>query len=513
MRTDTLSYWIDTTVETNYPELTEDLEVDIGIVGGGIVGITAAHLFKNEGYKVAVIEADRICKATTGHTTAKITSQHTLIYDKAIRTFGKDKAKEYADANEYAIRFVEGLIKKNGIECDYEKKSAYVFTQDEKHVNDIEKEAKAALSLGLPAEYTKETSLPFSVLCALRFNNQAQFHPRKYILALAKGIPEDGSYIFENTKAVNIEKGKICNIITSNDKRVKARNTIIASHYPFYDGKGLYFTRMYASRTYLLAFKIKETIPKGMFINVDNPGITLRSQNHRGEEILIFGGGGHKTAHGEDTSVHYDSLRKMIRESFTIEEELYHWSAQDYYTLDGIPYIGRLIADLPNVYLATGFGKWGITNGTVAAILIKDLVTTGKSPWEKVYSPQRKITGTGAIGFATQNLDVAYQLVSGKLKGPEDGMEIKRGEGKIIEYKGNRAGAYRDEEGKLYLVDITCTHMGCELKWNSAEKTWDCPCHGSRFKYNGDIVEGPALHPLKHPDEGRNIVEPNVFKP
>lgn len=511
MERDTIPYWIGTTKDTNYPELMEDMSIDVAVVGGGLAGITTAFLLKKEGFKVAVMEADRICKATTAHTTAKITSQHTLTYDKMIKTFGKELAQQYADANQYAIKFMEDLAKNNNIQCDFEIKGAYVFTQELGNVEKIRKEAETAASLGIPAEFVTEAPLPFPILGAVRFNNQAQFHPRKYVLELANKIPGAGSHIFENTRAVDIDEGETCTIKTGKGKKIMARHVIIASHYPFYDGKGMYFAKMYPSRSYLMAFKIEGTPPDGMFINIDTPGMTLRSQPYGGEQILIFGGESHKTAHGEQTSTHYENLRKLVRKIFNIKEELYHWSTQDYYTLDEIPYVGRLTANTPNIYVATGFRKWGMTNSTAAAIIIKDLITKGQSSWDLVYSPQRGTTGKAAAAFVAQNVDVAYQLISGKLENPNDDMDIKNGEGKVVEYKGKRTGAYKDEQGKLHLMDLTCTHMGCELQWNDGEKTWDCPCHGSRFKYNGDIVEGPALYPLNHPDEKRNIVEPNVI--
>lgn len=509
---DTIPYWLDTTEDTDYPKLMEDIEVDAAIVGGGLAGITTAHLLKKEGLKVAVIEADRIAKATTAHTTAKITSQHTLIYDKAIKTFGKELAQQYADANQYAIRFMEDVIKTNNIECDFEVQPAYVFTQDKNYVEKIENEAKAAKSLGIPSEYVLTTPLPFPVLGAMRFDGQAQFHPRKYVLVLAKQIPGNGSHIFEGTRAVDIEEGKICEVKTVDGKKIKAKYVVIASHYPFYDGKGMYFARMYPERSYLLAFRIEGAPPEGMFINVETPGMTIRSHPHEGEKLLIFGGESHKTAHGENTSTHYDNLRTQVKQIFTVKEELYHWSTQDYHTLDEIPYVGKLTSETQNIFVVTGFRKWGMTNSTAAAIIIKDLIVKGESPWQDIYSPQRGTTVKAAGTFIVQNADVAVQLISGKLENPDDKLDIKEGEGKVVEYKGKRTGAYKDQDGKLYLVDLTCTHMGCELKWNDAEKSWDCPCHGSRFNYDGDIIEGPALYPLNHPDEGRNQVEPNVLK-
>jgi len=509
---DTIPYWLCTTEDTNYPRLTEDIEVDAAVVGGGLAGITTAYLLKKEGLKVAVIEADRICKGATGHTTAKITSQHTLIYDKIIKAFGKELAQQYADANQHAIRFMEDLIKTNNIECDFEAQAAYVFTQDKNYVEKIEIEARAAESLGIPCEYVLTTPLPFPVLGAMRFDGQAQFHPRKYVLALAEKIPGNGSHIFEGTRAVDIEEGEVCTVKTVDGRKIKAKYVVIATHYPFYDGKGMYFARMHPERSYLLAFRIEETPPEGMYINVDTPGMTLRSHPHEGGRILIFGGESYKTAHGEETTTHYENLRKLVKEIYTVKEELYHWSTQDYYTLDEIPYVGRLTSDTPNIYVATGFRKWGMTNSTAAAIIIKDLITKGENPWQNIFCPQRETTAKAAGTFIVQNADVAVQLISGKLENPDDELDIKNGEGKVVEYKGKRAGAYKDQDGKLHLLDLTCTHMGCELKWNDAEKSWDCPCHGSRFNYDGTIIEGPALYTLNHPDEGRNQVEPNVIK-
>lgn len=514
MERDTIPYWLGKTKDTDYPKLTESISTDICIVGGGLCGITSAYLLKKEGFQVVVIEADRICKATTAHTTAKITSQHDLIYDKIIRTFGKELAQQYADANQNAVKFMGDLVKANKIECDYEPQDAYVFTQDKKHVEKIQKEVEAAASLGIPAEYLEEIPLPLKALAAVKFTNQAQFHPRKYVLALAKGIEGDGSHIFEGTRAVDIEEGDVCTVKTIDGKEVKARYVIIASHYPFYDGKGMYFARMYPDRSYLLAFRIEEIPPDGMFINVqgETPGMTFRSAPHEGERLLIFGGESHKTAHGGGTTVRYENLRKLVREFYTVKEELYHWSTQDYTTLDEIPYVGKLTSNTPNIFVATGFRKWGMSNATAAAMIIKDLITKGESPWQNIYCPQREATAKAAGSFIVQNADVAMQLISGKIHSPEENLDLKNGEGKVVEYKGKRTGAYKDSKGKLYLLDLTCTHMGCELQWNDAEKSWDCPCHGSRFNYDGSIIEGPALVALNHPDEGRNQVEPNVFK-
>lgn len=500
------SYWMASTQSTDYPPLREDIDVDVAIVGGGMVGITAGYLLKKEGMKVAIIEADRILQGTTGHTTAKITSQHGLIYNKTVTNLGYEMAKQYADANEHAIRFIEKLIKENNIDCDFVEQSSYIYTLKDEYVKDIEDEAKTASDLGIKAVYIDSTPLPFSVKAAVRFDNQAQFHPRKYLLSLAGKIPGSGSYIFENTRAVDmdVKDGTGTAVIAENGNRVNAKHIIISSHYPFYNMEGFYFARIYPERSYVLGLKINEKYPGGMYISAEDPARSLRSQNFGDGEIVLVSGEHHKTGHGESTMEHYENLSKFAHDIFTVKDIPYRWSTQDCMTLDSIPYVGYFTSSSRNIYVATGFGKWGMTNSTVSAIILRDLITTGKSEWQDVYNPSRTDIGASAKNFIVENADVAKQLISGKLSPAPSEAEIKPGEAKVITVDGQRTGAYRDNQGTLHLTDITCTHLGCELKWNDGEKTWDCPCHGSRFTYEGDIVEGPALKNIKK--EKRNQV-------
>lgn len=492
------SYWIASTFDTNFPSLENDIKVDVAIVGGGMAGITSAFLLKEEGLKVAVIEASQILKGTTGHTTAKITSQHGLIYAKIKSALGEEKAQQYAQANEFAIQAIENIVKTKNIQCDFHRSAAYIYTHQEKYVQKIEQEVLAASSLGIKASYHEEIPLPFNVNAAMRFDNQARFHPRKYLLALADEIVREGNYIFEQTRAINIEEGTTCNVITVNGKKVSAPNVIIATHYPFYDGYGMYFTRLYPERSYVLGIKIKGQFPEGMFITAEDPGRSLRQQEFDDTKIVLVGGEHHKTGQGEDMNNHYLNLKRFSEETFEVESVLYRWSTQDYSTPDEIPYAGLLTSNTPNIYVATGFRKWGMTNSTAAAFIIKDLITKGKSPWEDVYKPYRFTPAASAMNFIKENVNVAKELVSGKLAVVPKNVEIKPGEAKVVEVDGQNVGAYRDENGKLHTVSTKCTHMRCELRWNSAEKTWDCPCHGSRFTYDGEIIESPALTPLEY---------------
>jgi glycine/D-amino acid oxidase-like deaminating enzyme/nitrite reductase/ring-hydroxylating ferredoxin subunit len=504
-------YWIESSSKAEYPALKEDISVDVAIVGGGIVGITSALLLKSKGLKVAILEANRIGHGTTGHTTAKITSQHGLIYKKIISKFGEEKARQYAEANESAIHFIANLVKEKNIDCDFCWKPAYVYTQSEDYIKKIEKEVEAALKLGIKASYQDKLPLPFDIKAAVKFENQAQFHPLKYLMAIAKEIPGDGSQIFEFTKVVDVEDGESCAVITSNGKKVTATKIIIASHFPCYDGLGMYFARMYSEKSYVLGVKIKDKFPEGMFITAEDPGRSLRSQKFGSDEIILVGGEHHKTGSEKYTNVHYENLSKFAKDTFDLQGILYRWSTQDCMTVDSVPYVGYLTSKTSNILVATGFGKWGMTNSTAAANILTDLITKGESPWAPVFNPSRfDIIASGAK-LVSENLDVALTLLGGKITPAPKDVDIKNGEAKVMNIDGEKVGAYRDDQGELHILDITCTHLGCELVWNEAEKTWDCPCHGSRFSFDGVNIEGPAFNPLKHVGEGINKKDPNIF--
>jgi len=468
-----LSYWMDSTPQPEYPILLEDIEVDIAIIGGGFVGISTAYLLNQQGLKVAILEADHILQGTTGHTTAKITSQHGLIYSKIKSQMSEEFARQYADANESAIRMIEKIAQENNIECDYVPQSAYDYTLDDNYVDKISQEVKVASSLGIKATYLEEIPLPFPIKAAVRFDNQAQFHPRKFLLPLAEKITSNGGKIFEQSRIVDIEEDSKYLLITKHGKKVTAEKVIIASHYPCYNKPALYFARIYPERSYVVAIKAKETYPGGMYITAEEPGRSLRSQVSNHGELILVGGEHHKTGQGEDTVKHYEALIDYANDTFTVEDIVYRWSTQDCMTLDDLPYVGHFTSQTPN----TGFGKWGMTSSIVSAMLLKDLIVKGENPWQDVYNPSRKTVLASTKNFVVENLNVAQNLIEGKTQPPKHNID----------------------------VNTTCTHMGCELNWNSAEKTWDCPCHGSRFTYEGDIVEGPAVNPLSADNDVNTI--------
>ena len=500
------SYWLASTETTEYPELREDITVETLIVGGGMVGIMTAFLLQKEGIQTAILEADRIVMGTTAHTTAKITSQHGLIYEKIKTQRGIDVARQYADANETAIREIENIAQACKIECDYLPQTAVVYTQKAINVGKIENELKTAQELGIKASWVDEIPFPIPIKGGMKFEEQAQFHPRKFLLPLAKKIASEGVQIYEKSRAVDLEYGDKIVVMTAQKKKVTANRVIIASHYPFYNKHGMYFSRIYTERAYAIAFTAKEKYPGGMYINAEDPSRSLRFQPYKEGELIIAVGENHKTGQGDDMNSHYLKLIEFADEVFPMQDLLYRWSTQDCMTLDGVPYVGLYQSDKPNLYVATGFEKWGMSNSMASAILLRDLIVKGESPWQEAYDPSRKNIAGQIKSFIVENADVAKHLIKGKLAPVPDDVDIEQGEGKVIEAEGGRTGAYRDDKGKLHLVNTTCTHMGCELNWNSAERSWDCPCHGSRFTWTGDILEGPAVEPLTA-DHDVNTVE------
>lgn len=491
------SYWIASTEGTTYPSLDKDITVDVVIIGGGMAGISTAYRLSKENIKVAVLESGKILESTTAYTTAKITSQHNLIYDKLIKQMGKELAQQYATANENAIKEIKNMADENGIKCDYLYKSAFIYTQDEKYIKQMEDEVTAAASLGILASYVKEMPFSLPIKAGVQFENQAQFHPRKFLIPLAQVANTKGVEIYEQSRAIQIEEENNKYVITTlQGKKVTANKVVIASHYPFYNKHGMYYARIYAERSYVVGIHAKEKYPGGMYINAETPPRSLRAQDTKDGELILVVGENHKTGQGEDTNKHYEALVDFASDLFTIESIPYRWSTQDCMTLDGVPYVGHYTSDTPNLYVATGFGKWGMTNSIASSIILRDLIITGESPWQEVYNPSRKTIIPSAKNLIFQGVNVATELVSGKLSKGSKEIDLKPGEAQIVEVDDKRAGAYRDESGKLYLVNTTCTHMGCELNWNSAEKSWDCPCHGSRFDYEGKVIEGPATKDL-----------------
>lgn len=508
----TESLWTSTTSATDYQSIQEDLCVDVAVVGGGITGLTAAINLKEMGREVAVIEADRIGSGTSGNTTAKLTSQHGLKYNHLATTFGRERAKQYADANEAAIEEVAARIDEMDIDAEFHRTSAYVFAKSEDDVESLRAEAKAAQRLGLPATFTRSTDAPFDVAGALRFDEQAQFHPRKYLQAIATAVDGSGSYVFEETQATGLSTGSPCRVETDR-ATVTADDVVVASLFPFSDPSG-YFARMHPSRAYLLAVELSESPPSGMYLGSGSPAPTFRPYTSGDEELLIVGGQSHKPGvEGVPTSERFRRCEAYAREHFPVESIRYRWSAHDYTPVDGVPVIGQLGPGTDNVYVGTGFAKWGMSGGTAAGLIISDLIVDGTNPWADIFDPMRFIPSPTsairdslravptALTFLGENATVAARWIGDRAKIPPSvgtsGESLPdRGEGTVLRRCGRPLAVYRDESGELHTSSAVCPHMYCIVDWNDAERTWDCPCHGSRFDCDGTVESGPALEDL-----------------
>ncbi|WP_414468922.1 FAD-dependent oxidoreductase [Methanobacterium sp. ACI-7] len=496
------SFWNENTPDTNYSSLKDGLTVDVAILGAGIVGITSAVILKEAGLSVALIEAGKLVKDVTLHTTAKATVAHNIIYKELISEYGEDGAAVYADANQSAITQIELMVNKYNIDCDFRRLPCYLYTENKDSVKKIKEEADAAKRAGLDASYVDSIPLgKFNVEGAVKYESQAEFHPRKYLLALSEKIPGKGSYIFENTRALEVKEGEV-NEVTTDKGSIRANHVIVSTHFPIYDPSHL-FAKMYPSKSYALGFYTKEQFPDAMFVGVD-PSRTYRATPTEKGQLIIAGGANHKVGHVHDTYECYRQLEEHARTHFDVESIDYHWSTQDNITMDNVPYIGKAESKSKGVYVATGFMKWGMTNGTAAAMILSDLIQGKENAWTKFFDPSRsKPVVKSTKEFIGTNIDVAKELLGGKLSRAKsmNPDELKPGEGKIIKVKGEKIGAYKDENDKLYLVSTTCTHLGCTVTWNTAEKTWDCPCHGSRFNYDGKILHAPALKELKEHED------------
>ncbi|MBD2295624.1 FAD-dependent oxidoreductase [Anabaena sphaerica FACHB-251] len=490
-----ISYWIDSTPTANFPPLSNNLTVDVAIVGAGIAGITAATLLKRAGKTVAIIESRQISTGVSGHTTAKITSLHQLIYADLIKNHCEEKAHIYAKSNQAALEFVAKTVREEQIDCDFSRQSAYTFAETEENLKDIEKEVEAALKIGLPATFVRETSLPFPIAGAVKFDNQAQFHSRKYLLHLIKQIPGNGSYVFENTRVEKVEENNLCQVIT-NKGIIQAQDVIVATNIPITD-EGLFFAKTYPKRSYIIGARIAEDkAPQGMYIGSGEKYYSIRTTPVNGGLLLLVGGGGHKVGTVENTEEKYLDLENYARSRFGVESIDYRWSTQDFVSFDKIPYVGKLTPLSKHTFVATGFSLWGMTQGTLSGMILADNILGIENPAADLYDATRATPFVSPQGIK-QNLEVGAHWVGDRLKGLNKSLsDVAIGEGKLVTVDGEKVAAYRDEKGEIHAVSAVCSHLGCVVAWNSAEKSWDCPCHGSRFSCNGEVLHGPTVKDL-----------------
>ncbi|MFR5951161.1 MAG: FAD-dependent oxidoreductase [Clostridia bacterium] len=552
------SFWLDSIENKNkFNKLEKDISTDVCIVGAGIFGLTCGYYLTKQGYNVVLLEKEKdIASKTTGHTTAKITSQHNLIYKYLIDSLGESMAKKYLYANQDAIENIYQIINDENIDCDFVRQDSYVYTNNLDELEKIKLENKAVNSLGFKSEFVTSTPLPFNVLGALRFPNQAEFNPIKYAYGLAKCITSNGSSaidglvnagsvgsvsvgdgIVENSPggaSLNLAKGTgeiytdtlVQNIKKENDEFitsckdyvVRSKYVILASHYPFIDRLGYYFLKMYQSTSYVIAVDIGDKTFDGMYINSKQPTFSYRFANFSGscgKRLLLVGGADHKTGSKIDLSNAYSILEYEVRKYYPDCKVLYKWNTEDCITLDKIPYIGEFSHFMPNMYIGTGFNKWGMTSSNVAGNIIVDKILGRENEYENVFKATRLHPIKNNVELGNMIKETTNSFVINKFKVPDADLdviednsvmsgskkagnfeEIKNDSGHVLKYNGQTIGIYKDNDGKIFAVNPICTHLGCLLSWNNLDKTWDCPCHGSRFDYKGHQLYNPAIRDL-----------------
>ncbi|WP_188207279.1 FAD-dependent oxidoreductase [Alkalibacillus aidingensis] len=493
--------WKDTLKNFSHEPLNEDVKTEVAIVGGGITGITAAYLLSKSGTKVTLIDADRILSGTTLYTTAKVTAQHNLIYDELISHFGYQIARGYYEANSEAIKLIESIIQDNQIDCAFSKQDAYLYSTTGEYARKIEKEYQAYEGLNINGKITDQIPFNIDIENALYMKDQAQFNPTQYLSQLADLAKNQGTKIYEQTTAVDVQSDENhATVITREGHKIEAKYVLSCSHFPFYEGRGLYSGRLRADRSYVIAFPT-DSYPGGYYLAVDQPSRSIRQTTIHHQDYILFGGESHKVGQGGNFQKHYHALKRSAEQIFGKQPIMYRWSTQDLITLDKIPYVGPITKNEPRVLVATGYRKWGMTNSTAAAKLMADTVQGNINPYQEVYQPSRFNADPSLKKFFRENFDVTKHLIKGKLAFPKNKIEdLGKDQATTFVTNGHRKGAYKANDGTVYIVDTTCTHVGCEVNWNDAERTWDCPCHGSRFSYKGEVIEGPAETDLKNYD-------------
>src|SRR4051794_16711859 len=490
----TQSLWLDTAPPVAYPALTGDLRVDVAVLGGGIAGLTTAVLLKRQGARVAVIEAAAVGRGVTGCTTAKVSALQVPVSSQIRARHGRDAAATYAHASLAGVERLGSLAAELAPDADAERRPAFTYAAEEAERRAVEQEAEAAHEAGLPVELVDGPDLPYAVHGAVRLDDQLQLHPVRYVQSLAAAVAGNGSHVVERTRACAVEEGTPCRVRTTGGA-VAADHVVVATHYPIFD-RGLFFARLAPTRSYCLAARpAGGRPPRGMSISA---GATTRSVRSYGD-LLIVGGEGHAPGSGEATPERFRRLEAFAREHWDVAEVTHRWSAQDPTPDDHLPFVGPYRSGSTRLWVTTGYMKWGLATATFSAMALADRIDGRENAWTTAFSPSR-VSLRSAPRVAQLGVKFGADLLADRIRPPQAlrTSTIPAGEARVVpDGVRGKKGVFRDSEGTLHAVSLRCTHMGCLLRFNAAERSWDCPCHGSRFDVDGTVLEGPAVTPLE----------------
>jgi glycine/D-amino acid oxidase-like deaminating enzyme/nitrite reductase/ring-hydroxylating ferredoxin subunit len=497
----TTPLWLEAGHDRRFPPLSKDMTVDVIVVGGGITGVTAAYLFKKAGFRVALLERGQFGGVDTICTTAHLTCVTDLRLHRLVKVFGREKARAVWEAGYAAIDQIVSNISAEDIDCDFEWVPGYLFAASNSKESDVKllrRDAALAQELGIDAAFL--SAVPEFKVPGVRFSHQAKFHPLKYLYRLLDSIPGNGSGVFQQTEALEFHDKPLT--VVARNRKVRGSYLVLATHNPLTGKAGLLSatflqTKLYLYTSYVLGAKLPTgVLPNALFWDTDDPYHYLRVESRRGFDYAIFGGQDHKTGQENDAKAVYQQLERELRRLLSNAMPDRRWAGQVIETNDGLPFIGETAK---NQFVATGFAGNGMTFGTLAAMMAVDAFSRHKNPWADLFAPQRTKLVGGTWSYLKENKDYPYYLLRDWL-GSAEGKSVKalkRNEGKILRLKGRKVAAYRDENGQVTLCSPVCTHLKCIVTWNNAEKTWDCPCHGSRFKPTGEVLSGPAEKPLE----------------
>ena len=476
-----------------------DVEADVVVVGAGVTGMTTALLLQRAGQQVVVVDAEELGRSVTTGSTVKVTFGHGTTYSTIAEAHGLDAARHYAGANVAGLREVLALADELDIDCALERGLPHVvYAERDEERAQVEAEAAVATSLGLPVALTRDVPLPFPVAAALRFDDQAQFHPGRYLAGLAEAFVRERGVLLERARVVDVDEHRDHCTVETTSGRLSAGHVVVATHYPVLD-RGAQFGHLTARRSYGVAGVLPSGTAAGMTINVGSPRHSTRTARLDGEDLLVVVGEGHKVGHESDTSQRCDALRAWAGDRFGVTDFRYHWSAEETTSVDHLPFVGHIAPGSSRVLTATGFDGWGMTNGTASAILLRDLVLGRDNPWEETFDARRAEMRVPGAEFVKHNVHVGQMWLKGRVGGAAAGSvdDLESDSAAVLEVDGKQTAAYRDERGELHAVSAVCTHLGCTVAWNDGEKSWDCPCHGSRFSCDGQVLHGPATRRLE----------------